>query len=141
MVFHFAHSSLMKTLGALNLTLSSVKSKMGRLNTFHFLGATFEAAQTTLDQNQVTVMLHNRSYRRALPGSRGVLPPPGPIRTVRASFLTYGSRIYKTALIAIRSSVCFRGLSESHQHNHHIGFFLDFFAFSRSDIRLLKYSW
>lgn len=63
-----ARKRLFAILKELKLQISPHKTRMGALREgFHFLGVSFEAAQTTRAQNQVTaVNIHPRTCRRAL---------------------------------------------------------------------------
>ncbi len=61
-----ARKILFQTLRTLQLALSPKKTKMGRLNEFHFLGILFRVSQNREKQIQLSVQLHARTCTRSL---------------------------------------------------------------------------
>lgn len=61
-----ARKILFQQLDQLKLKLSPKKSKMGKLNQFHFLGLEFRLSQNNEKQNQIHVRLHAKTCTRAL---------------------------------------------------------------------------
>ena len=65
--FKFAKKNLYVVLKKLKLTLSSSKTKMGKVSDrFHFLGVQFEVTRIPQAKNQVTMQVHSRTCARAL---------------------------------------------------------------------------